>query len=172
MGAIVGWVVGGVAVLSLLTGIFFLVWRRRSKAMHSVLTQRVDPSREAILTGASPLARTPGVTPFLNIDPSLPPASASAADLSSSEHWTAREADTKRAYRLRRIPNEELQQRATMVDGPPSSATYPSTSPSAFSNQSDPAFGQGLLQEISNLRREISAMRMSDGMTAPPEYDA
>ncbi|VDB95306.1 unnamed protein product [Peniophora sp. CBMAI 1063] len=174
VGAIVGGVVGGVAVLTLLVGLVF-VWRRlRSSSRRRASVQPADSGmREAILNDASPVHHTPGVTPFMEVDLSRPPASSNTEGSSTSEYHTTPEADTKRAYRLRRIPNEELAQHTAMAHNSPASTAYPATSPSAVSNQSDPALGQGLLQEINSLWREISAMRtMDDGMSAPPEYDA
>ncbi|KZV70717.1 hypothetical protein PENSPDRAFT_607034 [Peniophora sp. CONT] len=175
VGVIVGATIGAVAVLSLLAGLFFLVRRRKSSTIRVSLAQQADPSmREAILGDTSPIANAPGVTPFTVVDSSTPlPASTESS--TSSRHWMTQEADTKRAYRLRRIPNEELHRRATMVNGPPATTTYPSTSPSATaSDRSDPAFGQGLLHEINSLWREISAMRTNESMAAapPPEYNA
>lgn len=174
MGAIVGAILGAVALLFLLVGTFFLVRRhhRLSAPQRSSVQQADYTMREAILADASPVDHAPGVTPFMEEDSSRHPSSSIAENSGSAESWPSQEVDSKTAYRLRRIPPEELQRRAAMPYGPPASTTYPSTSPSAVSNDSDPAFSRGLLLEINNLWREISAIRTNEGTMSPPEYDA
>ncbi|KZV70716.1 hypothetical protein PENSPDRAFT_607027 [Peniophora sp. CONT] len=168
-GTIVGTTLGAVAVIFLLAGLVFFVRRRRLSTARKAHAER----QQAILGDTSSSVPSPvpllGVTPFLGVDSNMP-LPGTTEDSSSAEERTAQDAGTKRAYRLRRVLHEELQQRATSAHGPSATTTPQASAP--LSDQGDPSSGQGLRHEISNIWREISALRMNDGMAPPPEYNA
>ncbi|KZV66374.1 hypothetical protein PENSPDRAFT_92664 [Peniophora sp. CONT] len=116
--------------------------------------------REAVLGDALPVAHAPGVTPFMTVE-SSPPLPSVSERSDSSEDWAREEANTKRAYRLCRIPNDGLQQQAPILNVPRADTTQSSIEPFPTSKPSDSAFGPGLLREISSLRQEVLVLHIS-----------
>ncbi|VDC04698.1 unnamed protein product [Peniophora sp. CBMAI 1063] len=148
-GATVGAVVGA----SLIVGTILFWWRRRrSSVSRGIPAHPHDLSlSDAVLRSGSSGARAElNVTPFTVF----------RSEGIGAPQRTDRESETgaKRAYRLRRMPSRE-------------SLGRDDTQPSPALGMTPSQDESGVLHEISNLWREIFALRRDDAISAPPEYD-
>ncbi|KZV70718.1 hypothetical protein PENSPDRAFT_685287 [Peniophora sp. CONT] len=164
VGAVVGATVGGLVGLALLTGLLLLFRRRRSSLKKDVPGQTPMLQTPTTLVSPSPNA----ITPFLQMDA----ARARSSDDGSTTpgHRWSTAVENKRALGMRRAQQND-QDRVAVTSGP-ASASHSSASRTSRSVRSDPSHTEALLREITNLRREITAIRVpADNASAPPEYD-